>query len=98
MKILMLGWELPPFNSGGLGVACLQLSRALAASGADIDFVLPFYEGPGFEHMSVKSAFSEPRDFFSVEGAYQSSLYEKSSTQVKAIDSRAAFEDAVSYI
>ena len=26
----MLGWELPPYNSGGLGVACLQLSRALA--------------------------------------------------------------------
>ena len=37
----MLGWELPPYNSGGLGVACYELSKALAASGADIDFVLP---------------------------------------------------------
>lgn len=41
MKILMLGWELPPHNSGGLGVACYQLSRALAEHGAKIEFVLP---------------------------------------------------------
>lgn len=37
----MLGWELPPYNSGGLGVACFELSRALADRGAQIDFVLP---------------------------------------------------------
>jgi len=41
MKILMLGWELPPYNSGGLGVACYQLAKALADQGADIQFVLP---------------------------------------------------------
>ena len=38
----MLGWELPPHNSGGLGVACLNLSRALAKDGAKIDFVVPY--------------------------------------------------------
>ncbi|HYG83797.1 MAG TPA: glycosyltransferase family 4 protein [Verrucomicrobiae bacterium] len=42
MKILMLGWELPPHNSGGLGVACYNMSKALAVQGADIDFVLPY--------------------------------------------------------
>ncbi|HVI69432.1 MAG TPA: glycosyltransferase family 4 protein [Magnetospirillaceae bacterium] len=42
MKILMLGWELPPFNSGGLGVACYHLCRRLADLGVDIDFVMPF--------------------------------------------------------
>jgi glycogen(starch) synthase len=42
MKILMLGWELPPHNSGGLGVACYYLSKALASNGADIDFVVPY--------------------------------------------------------
>ena len=42
MKILMLGWELPPHNSGGLGVACYYLSKALARNGADIDFVVPY--------------------------------------------------------
>lgn len=39
----MLGWELPPFNSGGLGVACLGLTEALASKGVDIDFVLPLF-------------------------------------------------------
>ncbi|MBQ9017926.1 glycosyltransferase family 4 protein [Candidatus Saccharibacteria bacterium] len=42
MKILMLGWELPPHNSGGLGVACLNMARALAREGADIDFIIPY--------------------------------------------------------
>lgn len=42
MKILMLGWELPPHNSGGLGVACYHLSKALALEGASIDFVVPY--------------------------------------------------------
>lgn len=41
MKILMLGWELPPYNSGGLGVACYHMAKALASHGAAIDFVLP---------------------------------------------------------
>ncbi len=38
----MLGWELPPHNSGGLGVACFQMAKALAQNGAEIDFVLPY--------------------------------------------------------
>ncbi len=42
MKILMLGWELPPHNSGGLGVACLNMARALTRQGADIEFVVPY--------------------------------------------------------
>lgn len=36
----MIGWELPPFNSGGLGVASLFLARALAAY-VDLTFTLP---------------------------------------------------------
>lgn len=38
----MLGWELPPHNSGGLGVACFNMARALADEGVNIDFVLPY--------------------------------------------------------
>lgn len=57
MKILMLGWELPPHNSGGLGVACLNMARALAAQGADIDFVVPYEaEHPEIKFMKVLSA------------------------------------------
>lgn len=37
----MFGWELPPHNSGGLGVACYGLSKALAEKDQHILFVLP---------------------------------------------------------
>ncbi len=37
----MLGWEFPPFISGGLGVHCFELSRTLASFGAQIDFFMP---------------------------------------------------------
>ena len=46
----MVGWELPPFNSGGLGEACYGLAKALSKKGVDIDFVLPY-------HINVKSNF-----------------------------------------
>ncbi len=57
MKILMLGWELPPHNSGGLGVACLNLARALSRQGAKIDFVIPYEaEHPEINFMHLLSA------------------------------------------
>lgn len=57
MKILMLGWELPPHNSGGLGVACYHMSKALALRGAQIDFVIPYTaEHPNIDFMKVHSA------------------------------------------
>jgi len=37
----MFGWEHPPFNSGGLGVACRGLLRAFFRMGIDVTFVLP---------------------------------------------------------
>lgn len=37
----MFGWEFPPHNSGGLGVACFGLSKALSNSGQEVIFVLP---------------------------------------------------------
>ncbi len=53
----MLGWELPPHNSGGLGVACLNMARALAREGADIDFVVPYLaKHPEIDFMQVLSA------------------------------------------
>lgn len=41
MKVLMLGWEFPPFISGGLGTACYGLTKALSDLGTEILFVLP---------------------------------------------------------
>lgn len=57
MKILMLGWELPPHNSGGLGVACLNMAKALARQGAEIDFVVPYKaRHPEIDFMQVLNA------------------------------------------
>src|ERR1035437_9614617 len=57
MNILMLGWELPPHNSGGLGVACYHMSKALALKGAKIDFVVPYRaEHPKINFMTIHAA------------------------------------------
>ncbi len=53
----MFGWEFPPIYSGGLGTACLGLTKNLAKLGVDIKFVLPKIE----EKM--------PHDFLSFIGA-----------------------------
>lgn len=55
----MLGWELPPHNSGGLGVACYHLSKSLAQQGASIDFVVPYTaEHPGVDWMNIHAVSS----------------------------------------
>ena len=41
MKTFMLGWEFPPFISGGLGTACLGLTKAMDQMGMKVTFVLP---------------------------------------------------------
>jgi glycosyltransferase involved in cell wall biosynthesis len=41
MKVFMLGWEFPPFISGGLGTACYGLTRAMDELGLKVTFVLP---------------------------------------------------------
>jgi len=45
MKILMLGWEFPPFCSGGLGTACEGLTKGLSDKGVNVTFVLPKANG-----------------------------------------------------
>ncbi len=41
MKVFMLGWEFPPFISGGLGTACYGLTKAMSDVGTEVVFVLP---------------------------------------------------------
>lgn len=57
MKILMLGWELPPHNSGGLGTACFQLCKALSGrDDIDIEFVVPYKAEHGIDFMTITAA------------------------------------------
>lgn len=48
MKILMFTWEFPPLISGGLGMACYGMVKALLALGIKIDLVLPTKEAVYF--------------------------------------------------
>lgn len=70
----MLGWELPPHNSGGLGVACYHLSKALALQGTSIDFVVPYSaEHPGVDFMTIHGATTlEPLSRYGLMGSYDS--------------------------
>ncbi len=49
MKVLMFGWEFPPFISGGLGIACYGLSKGLAENNVHVKFVLPVKKGQQIE-------------------------------------------------
>ena len=52
----MLGWELPPHNSGGLGIACYQLCKALSKKDIDIEFILPYSADHGIDFMDITAA------------------------------------------
>lgn len=58
MKILMFGWEFPPFISGGLGVACYGLVKGLASLGNEVTFVVPL-EVPGQPFVKLLSAYPD---------------------------------------
>ena len=44
-KVLMFGWEFPPYCSGGVGTACYGLTRHMALEGAKITLVVPKIQG-----------------------------------------------------
>lgn len=77
MKILMLGWELPPHNSGGLGVACYQLCKALAQhEDVDLEFILPYEAEHDADFMTITAA--RPvgvSEIIKTAGAYDSYKY-----------------------
>ncbi|MBD3318998.1 glycosyltransferase [Candidatus Woesearchaeota archaeon] len=41
MRVLMLGWEFPPYKSGGLGTACYDLTKGLSNQDVQVTFVMP---------------------------------------------------------
>jgi glycosyltransferase involved in cell wall biosynthesis len=48
VKVLMFGWEFPPFMSGGLGTACYGLTKGLSKQNVEVTFVMP--TGPSDMH------------------------------------------------
>ncbi len=56
MRVFMLGWEFPPFISGGLGTACHGLTKAMSSMGLEVLFVLPRPTDPLFStHVKMLS-------------------------------------------
>jgi len=49
----MIGWEYPPHNSGGLGVACQGLTTALSGLKDHIYFSLPYQFSGNVSHMTL---------------------------------------------
>ncbi|MCL6088597.1 MAG: glycosyltransferase family 4 protein [Candidatus Marsarchaeota archaeon] len=61
MRIAMLGWEFPPFISGGLGVHCYELTQRLAGMGHFIDFYMPLSGKPlASPHPSIRLIETSP--------------------------------------
>jgi glycosyltransferase involved in cell wall biosynthesis len=79
MKILMLGWELPPYNSGGLGVASHGLAKGLASHGHKIDFILPYQsKHPDSNFMQIVGALPYEAEYLQLSGAaYDSEWFEE---------------------
>lgn len=83
----MLGWELPPHNSGGLGVVCHQLCRALSDRDIDIEFVLPYSADHKIDFMQVTHA--HPQGVVDVQKsgiAYDSYKYIYSDGREESVD------------
>ena len=49
----MIGWEYPPFNSGGLGVACEGITRALSQQNTQLFFTLPHSQVGNLPHVKL---------------------------------------------
>jgi len=78
-KVLMFGWELPPFNSGGLGVACYELAESLSGKNTKITFILPTKHDIKIPFMDV--------DFAVDNHSNKSNHFSSKSVSVQSIDS-----------
>ena len=98
----MLGWELPPHNSGGLGVACYHLCKALSKKQIDIEFILPYHAAFNEDFMKVTAAHPQgAKVVMTNSGAYDSYKYifdDGHEEHVDIVGQQLAFEDAVGRI
>src|SRR3989344_4525101 len=73
MKVLMFGWEFPPYSSGGLGTACYGLTKSLSKQGVSIAFVLPYDSEVHDDFINLVSANIRIRKVTSILKPYMSS-------------------------
>ncbi|MDI6708346.1 MAG: glycosyltransferase family 4 protein [Candidatus Thermoplasmatota archaeon] len=79
MRVAMLGWELPPRRSGGLGTHCYELIKRLVKKGVVVDFYMPKVDyrveesGANLifvDYAAVKPYGSETQNYFENVAAY----------------------------
>jgi glycogen(starch) synthase len=75
MKVLMLGWELPPHHAGGMGIACYQMCKGLASQGIDIEFILPYTAEFNIPFMTVTPAHHQSVDVVKFAGGVYDTAY-----------------------
>jgi glycosyltransferase involved in cell wall biosynthesis len=54
MRVLMFGWEFPPFQAGGLATATLGLVKGLLQRGIEVTLVVPFSLSAGSDVPSLR--------------------------------------------
>ncbi|MCX8189759.1 MAG: glycosyltransferase family 4 protein [Candidatus Diapherotrites archaeon] len=63
--VLMLGWEFPPFKSGGLGTYLLGFTKALSSLNTKITFIMP-YTGKSIKYDFIDIIQANGVEFFGV--------------------------------
>lgn len=72
----MLGWELPPHHSGGMGIACYQMSKHLSTHGIDIEFILPYTAEHDIDFMKITPAHAvTAEEFLSFGSTYDADYF-----------------------
>lgn len=91
--VLMIGWEYPPHNSGGLGVACEGITKALFEQNTQIYFTLPYALDKLPLHMKVLDCFDPKWETDKTKKppfqAYRPRESTRSSKKIKSLDGRA---------
>ena len=83
MRILMFGWEFPPYISGGLGTACFGITKSLKELGNEIIFVLPRIRGKR-EGSHVEFVSASETLFYETSPLYETL---QDSLNIRAVDS-----------
>jgi glycosyltransferase involved in cell wall biosynthesis len=86
LKVLMFGWEFPPFKSGGLGTACYGLTKGLARNGCQVTFVMP---------VTPEGAKAK---FVKLIGAGNNVRIKKVDSTLKAYQTSDGYEDGYAYL
>lgn len=98
MKVLMLGWELPPHYVGGMGIVCDQLTRQMAKDGADIEFILPFFaDYAHIKHMKVTAALEQNATTLMRSGGTYDSMYYQITTSDGKTTTRSLYEQVEAF-